>query len=103
MADKVRLFYNIIQHSFQFLSLIYSIMYWKYIKVSYLKLFPIYIAISFVICLSWYFRSLHLPGVAAQNIFIVFETLVFYNFYLQIFKSKLSRQILFFLFILFII
>ena len=103
MADKIRLFYNIVQHSIQFLSLIYSVIYWKEIKMSNLKLFPLYIAISFLICLSWYFRNLNLPGIAAQNIFIIFESLIIYDFYIRIFNGKHNRQILVFLFIIFLI
>ncbi len=103
MAEKVRLYYNITQHLIVLLSFIYSLFYWKQIKRSYLKLFPLYILISLIIGIPWYFKYIDFPSVLLENIFILFEFFIFYNFYLQLFKQQKIYKTLYVLALIFLI
>lgn len=89
MGEKIRWLYNVLQLLVVFISLIYGIIYWKKIKQhGYLKLFPIYIAVSMATTLAWFFEKIHFPGVLIQNITVPFEFLVFYNLFFKVLKDK---------------
>lgn len=88
MAEKVYFYYTIAQHSIMFFSLLLSITYWKKIMQSRLKLFPLYLFISLIIIIPWYIKKIPFPGIAVQNIFIIFEYYFFYTFYKKVLREK---------------
>ena len=102
MAEKIRFVYNVLQYLVELISLFYAIIYWKKIcKTDYLKLFPVYIAGSLLVCIPWFFQSLNLPGILIQNIFIPFEFFIFYHFFIKVIQGKISYFVLITLCILF--
>src|SRR4051794_7446478 len=103
MAEKVRLFYTLIQDIVTSISLIFSIVYWKDIRNSYLKLFPFYTAFALMVTITWYVKEINFIGRTLQNLFILFEFFIFYNFYFQIFHRKRFYKILFLFIAIFII
>ena len=89
MDEPIRWFYNIVQVSIVFISFLYGIIYWERIKQNgILKLFPIYIAVSLLTSLPWFFKQIRFPGVFIGNIFLVFEFYIFYNFFIKILKGR---------------
>jgi hypothetical protein len=102
MGEKIQWIYNSLQNVIVFVSLLYAIINWRKIKQNgYLKLFPLYIAISLVISLFWFFKKIQFPGILIQNIFIPFEFFIFYNFFIKVLKNKQFYIILITLSILF--
>jgi hypothetical protein len=104
MAEQVRWMYILLQVSILFISLVYGIIYWNQIKQhGYLKLFPLYTGISLSLSLLWFFKIIHFRGLLIQNIFILFEFLIFYNFFIKVLKNKkfyfilITLNVLFFL------
>ncbi|HXL58622.1 MAG TPA: hypothetical protein VN958_20310, partial [Chitinophagaceae bacterium] len=56
MGEKVNLVYSTLTSCTIFISLLFSIAYWKSIKkMKYIKLFPFYIAFSLIVDLPYYF------------------------------------------------
>lgn len=103
MAEKVHFYYTLVQHIILFFSLFLSIRYWNKIRQSSFKLIPIYLSISLIISIPWYFKSFQFPGIAFQNIFIVFEFFIFYNFYKRVLKEQKIYRLFVFLNAIFII
>jgi hypothetical protein len=103
MGEKIVWIRNIFQASIALMSLIYGIIYWKKIKYGYLKLFPLYIAVSLLITCTWFFKSLHYIGLLIQNFFILFEFFLFYNFFTKVLKGKKNYITLYSLSFLFVI
>ena len=89
MAEKIQWVYNMLQLLIVFISLSYGIIYWQKIKQhGYFLLFPIYTAVSLSTTLLWFVKNIDFPGVLIENIFIAFELVIFYNFFIKVFKEK---------------
>lgn len=102
MAEKIRFVYNTLLNLVIFISFLYSIIFWGKIKqTGYLKLFPLYIAVSLSVSVSWFFKNTNFPGKLIQNIFLPFEFFIFYYFFIKVLNSKVSYFILMTLCILF--
>ncbi|HUS01717.1 MAG TPA: hypothetical protein VMY77_08320 [Chitinophagaceae bacterium] len=94
MAARVELLYNTLQVLIVFTSLTYGIIYWGEIKQHvYLKLLPIYTAVSLSLSLLWFFKKINFP-VILQHFFIPFEFFIFYNFFIKVLKNKKNYYIL---------
>jgi hypothetical protein len=89
MVEKIEWIRNIFQALIALISLVCGIIYWGKIKYhGYLKLFPIYIAVSLLISCTWYVKPLHYIGLLIQNFFILFEFFLLYNFFIKVLKGK---------------
>lgn len=88
MAENIQFIYTIVLAFIIFLSLAYSIGYWKKIRENrYFKLFPVYTATSLLVSLTWIF-NLPFPGKLFQNIFIGVEFFIFYHFFSKVLTGR---------------
>jgi hypothetical protein len=90
MATTVEWLYYLLQTLIVLASLTIGLICWTKIKQhEYLKLFPLYSAVSLFTTLPWFFNQLvKFPGILIGNIFIAFEFYIFYNFFIKILKGK---------------
>jgi hypothetical protein len=89
MAERIQWIYNIFLVLALFISMAYGINKWEKIKeYKYLKLFPFYLGVSFLLDLIWFFNPMNFPGIFIQNIFIIFELVIFYNLFIKVFKDN---------------
>ena len=93
MAKTLVLIYGIVTDLVILSSFIFSVRYFKELKkYRYLKLFPIYTAISFLVDLVGYFNKSF--GTMATNLFVPFEFVMFYIFFGRVLDDKRNLKTL---------